>query len=156
MIQKNFNPFSYHWKKRFMILLLILYGNWKSINPNQGGLFGQSIRWGVGDQSGTFLFIILIHCQISYKSNKNGLIWKLASLFTLKIIENHPFFRSFFVRLPWGPLVLQRNFLVFRSTIIWKIWIFDLHAQYAYQMKAKNILDSNLNKKVKLYKDIFS
>ena len=41
-------------------------------NPDQGGLFGRSIRW--GDQSGTFLFIILIHCQISYKSNKNDLI----------------------------------------------------------------------------------
>ena len=87
-------------------LLALLGALW--LNPNQGGLFGRSIRWG-GDQSGTFLFIILIHCQISYKSNENGLIWKLASLFTFRIVENDPFFRSFFVRLPWSPLVLHRN-----------------------------------------------
>ena len=89
----------------------------------------------------------LSHRHFSPKSTKHGLKWELECLSTYRISENHPMFCSFSVPWPWSSLVWARKFFSFRHENFWKFIIFDLHRQYVHQMKAENILNSNLTSK---------
>ena len=89
----------------------------------------------------------LSHRHFSPKSTKHGLKWELECLSTYRISENHPMFCSFSVPWPWSSLVWARKFFRFRHVNFWKFIIFDLHRQYVHQMKAENILNSNLTSK---------
>ena len=89
----------------------------------------------------------LLRPHFSPKSTKHGLKWELECLSTYRISENHPMFCSFSVPWPWSSLVWARKFFSFRHENFWKFIIFDLHRQYVHQMKAENILNSNLTSK---------
>ena len=76
--------------------------------------------------------------------SKHGLKWNFASLHTNRNFEKNPRFCSFAVGLH-------------RSELVWKfpVWhenfqkftIFHVYRQYIHQMKAENILNSNLRRK---------
>ena len=85
-------------------------------------------------------FFLVFH----QKSTKHGLKWKLASLSTYRAFEHHPKLHSFVVRCRRSSLLSPRKFSNFRYYNFWKFIIFVLHGQYVYQMKAGNILHSNL------------
>ena len=89
----------------------------------------------------------LLRPHFSPKSTKHGLKWELECLSTYRISENHPMFCSFSVPWPWSSLVWAQKFFSFRHENFWKFIIFDLHRQYVHQMKAENILNSNLTSK---------
>ena len=88
-------------------------------------------------------FALIFH----HKSTKHGLKWKLASLSTSRAFEHLPKLHSFIVRWRRSSLLWPRKFSSFRYHNFWKFVIFDLHGQYAYQMKAGNILNANLTQK---------
>ena len=89
----------------------------------------------------------LLHCHFSPKSTKHGLKWELKCLSTYRISENHPMFCSFSVPWPWSSLVWARKFFSFRHENFRKFIVFDPHRQYVHQIKAENILNSNLTSK---------
>ena len=117
----------------------------KCLNPNQHGLCGRSIARGGWNQDNAVFGLLRPH--FSPKSTKHGLKWELECLSTYRISENHPMFCSFSVPWPWSSLVWARKFFSFRHENFWKFIIFDLHRQYVHQMKAENILNSNLTSK---------
>ena len=77
-------------------------------------------------------------------NTKHGLKWKLTSLSTSRAFEHLPKLHSFVVRWRRSSLLWPRKFSNFRCYNFWKFVIFVLHGQYVYQMKAGNILHSNL------------
>ena len=89
----------------------------------------------------------LLHRHFLPKSTKHGLKWELECLSTYRISENYPMFCTFSVPWPWSSLVWARKFFSFRHENFWKFIIFDLRRQYVHQMKAENILNSNLTSK---------
>ena len=112
-----------------------------SFNPNQSGLFGLSIERGGGGmclQEFLSYFVLVFH----HKSTKQGLKWKLTSLYTCRVFEHHPKLHSFAVRRHRSWLLWPRKFFNFRCYNFWKFIIFVLHGQYVYQMKAGNILNT--------------
>ena len=87
---------------------------------------------------------VLLYWQFPCKSFINGLKWKLTSLSTCRVFEHHPKLHSFAVRWRRSSLLWPRKFSNFRYYNFWKFVILVLHRQYVYQMKAGNILHSNL------------
>ena len=85
-------------------------------------------------------YVLVFH----QKSTKHGLKWKLASLSTSRAFEHLPKLHSFVIRWRRSSLLWPRKFSNFRCYNFWKFVIFVLHGQYVYQMKAGNILHSNL------------
>ena len=104
--------------------------------------FGD-LKAGGGLNQPTTVFMLL-YSQFQWKSFIKGLKWKLASLSTCRVFEHHPKLCSFAVRWRRSRLLWPRKFSSFRYYNFWKVVIFDLHGQYVYQMKAENILNSNL------------
>ena len=81
------------------------------------------------------------------KSTKHGLKWELASFSNYRVFENHPMFCIFLVWWRRSNIVWRGKIFSFRRDNFWKFIIFDLHWQYVYEMKAENILKSNLQSK---------
>ena len=81
------------------------------------------------------------------KSTKHGLKWELASFSNYRVFENHPMFCRFLVWWRRSNIVWREKIFSFRRDNFWKFIIFDLHWQYVYEMKAENILKSNLQSK---------
>ena len=104
--------------------------------------FGD-LKAGGGLNQPTTVFVLL-YSQFPWKSFIKGLKWKLASLSTCRVFEHHPKLHSFAMRWRRSSLLWPRKFSSFRYYNFWKVVIFDLHGQYVYQMKAENILNSNL------------
>ena len=82
-----------------------------------------------------------------HKSTKQGFKWKLTSLSTCRVFEHHPKFNSFAIRWRRSSLIWPRKFPDFRYYNFWKFTIFYLNGQYVHQMKAENILNSDLTQK---------
>ena len=104
--------------------------------------FSVDLKGGGGIIPSDFLsyFILFSH----HKSTKQGFKWKLTSLSTCRVFEHHPKFNSFAIRWRRSSLIWPRKFPDFRYYNFWKFTIFYLNGQYVYQMKAENILSSNL------------
>ena len=120
-----------------------------SINPNQDGLFGPSKGWGGGLCPPRLFELFQPH--FSSKSTKQGHKWKLASLSTCRVFEHHPKLDSLAVRWRRNSLLWPWKFPDFRYYNFWIFVNFDLHGQYVHQMKAENILKSNLTWKNTIY-----
>ena len=99
---------------------------------------------GLRPQDSSTYFIQIFHPN----QPKHHLKWKLASLSACRVFEHHPKLHSFAARWRRSSLVWLTKFANFWDDNFWKIIIFYLLRQYVHQMKAENILNSNLASKM--------
>ena len=84
-----------------------------------------------------------LSCYFSLKSHKYGLKWKFRSSFVFRINNCYPLLCDFVVGQFWSKVGLLLKYFSFCYINFWKIILFDKYVQYAHQMKAENILNSN-------------